>query len=60
MLQAGQFIQTVQERQGLRVACPEEIAYENQWIDDSGLLRNIEALGKTTYAHYLKGLLQKK
>ncbi len=60
MLQAGQFIQTVQERQGLRVACPEEIAYENGWIDDAGLLKNIEALGKTTYAHYLKALLQKK
>jgi len=60
MLQAGQFIQTVQERQGLRIACPEEIAYENGWIDDAGLLKNIEALGKTTYAHYLKGLLLKK
>ncbi len=60
MLQAGQFIQTVQERQGLRVACPEEIAFENEWIDDEGLQKNIEALGKTRYADYLKGLLIKR
>ncbi len=60
MLQAGQFIQTVQERQGLRIACPEEIAYENKWIDEDGLRRNIEALGKTTYAHYLRALLSKR
>lgn len=60
MIQAGLFIQTVQERQGLRVACPEEIAYENKWIDDAALMKNIEALGKTTYAHYLRALLSKK
>src|SRR5690606_32923741 len=57
MLQASQFVQTVQERQGLRIACPEEIAFRNGWIDENGLLSNIEALGKTVYADYLKALL---
>lgn len=57
MLQASQFVQVVQDRQGLRIACPEEIAYKSGWIDERGLLANIEALGKTTYADYLKALL---
>lgn len=58
MLQAAQFVQTVQERQGLRIACPEEIAYAQGWIDAEQLRRNIEALGKTTYARYLVSLLE--
>ncbi len=57
MLQAGQFVQTIQERQGLRIACPEEIAFESKWIDRVGLEKNITALGKTNYADYLRALL---
>ncbi len=57
MLQASQFVQVVQERQGLRIACPEEIAYRSGWIDDDDLAANIESLGRTTYADYLKALL---
>jgi glucose-1-phosphate thymidylyltransferase len=60
MLQAAQFVQTVQERQGLRVACPEEIAHAQGWIDDAQLLANIKALGKTSYARYLETLLAPK
>jgi glucose-1-phosphate thymidylyltransferase len=60
MLQAAQFVQTVQERQGLRVACPEEIAHAQGWIDDTQLLANIKALGKTSYARYLETLLGPK
>lgn len=59
MLQASQFVQTVQERQGLRIACPEEIAFENKWISPSELEKNIAGLGKTTYANYLKALLSR-
>lgn len=59
MLQASQFVQTIQERQGLRIACPEEIAFESGWIDATGLEANIAELGKTSYAAYLRGLLQK-
>lgn len=58
MLQAAQFVQTVQERQGLRIACPEEIAYAQGWIDDAKLRQNIDALGKTSYARYLASLLE--
>jgi glucose-1-phosphate thymidylyltransferase len=57
MLQASQFVQTVQERQGLRIACPEEIAFQSGWIDEAGLLKNIQDLGKTDYAVYLRRLL---
>jgi len=60
MLQAAQFVQTVQERQGLRVACPEEIAHAQGWIDDAQLLANIKALGKTSYARYLETLIAPK
>jgi glucose-1-phosphate thymidylyltransferase len=59
MLQASQFVQTIQERQGLRIACPEEIAFESGWIDSAGLEANIAALGKTSYATYLRALLGK-
>jgi glucose-1-phosphate thymidylyltransferase len=58
MLQAGQFVQTVQERQGLRIACPEEIAFESGWIDEASLEQTIKGLGKTSYADYLKQLLR--
>jgi glucose-1-phosphate thymidylyltransferase len=57
MLQASQFVQVVQERQGLQIACPEEIAFENGWLDRSGLEANIRALGQTDYARYLQRLL---
>ncbi len=58
MLQAANFVQAVQERQGLRICCPEEIAYRARWIDDQKLQENITALGKTTYANYLTKLLE--
>jgi len=58
MLQAAQFVQAVQERQGLRIACPEEIAYAQGWIDAAKLRQNIDALGKTSYARYLVSLLE--
>lgn len=57
MLQASQFVQTVQHRQGLQIACPEEIAFQQKWIDEEGLKKNIQDLGKTEYAHYLRSLL---
>jgi glucose-1-phosphate thymidylyltransferase len=57
MLQASQFVQTVQSRQGLRIACPEESAFQSKWIDQAGLEQNIRDLGKTEYANYLRALL---
>jgi len=53
LLQAAQFIQTVQERQGLRIACIEEIAWRLQYIDRDALTRIAKSMGKNDYGHYL-------
>lgn len=57
LLEAGQFIETLERRQGLKVACPEEIAYRNKWIDATQLERLAEPLSKNGYGQYLKRLL---
>jgi len=54
--EAGNFIQTVEKRQGLKVACPEEIAWRGGWISDADLLRLAEPLMKNQYGEYLKRL----
>ena len=53
LLEASQYVQTIEHRQGLKVACLEEIAYQNKWIDREQLLRRADALGKTGYGQYL-------
>jgi glucose-1-phosphate thymidylyltransferase len=53
LLQAANFIQTIQTRQGLQVACPEEIAYRLGWIDEDQLRRLAAELDKTDYGQYL-------
>jgi glucose-1-phosphate thymidylyltransferase len=58
LLQAGNFVETIQERQGLQIACLEEIAYQKGWIDAKKLLNQAERLGKTEYAAYLKRLVR--
>jgi glucose-1-phosphate thymidylyltransferase len=60
MLEAGQFIQTIERRQGLKVAAPEEIAWRNGWIDDAALERLAAPLAKSGYGQYLLGLLAEK
>lgn len=60
LLQASQFVQTIQDRQGLSIACPEEIAWRQGWIDDAQLSRLGEALSKNRYGQYLIELLSKK
>jgi glucose-1-phosphate thymidylyltransferase len=57
MLQAGQFVQTIEQRQGLRIGCPEEIAWLNDWIDDAQLAGLARPLEKSGYGRYLLGLL---
>jgi glucose-1-phosphate thymidylyltransferase len=59
LLQAAQFIQTIQARQGLMVACPEEIAYHKGWIDKDHLRQLAEPLAKTNYGQYLLQLLER-
>ena len=57
LLDAGQFIATLERRQGLKVACPEEIAYRQNWIDAAQLERLAEPLAKNGYGKYLQRLL---
>jgi glucose-1-phosphate thymidylyltransferase len=57
LLEAGQFIQTIEKRQGLKVACPEEIAWRQGWIDSAALERLAQPLIKSGYGQYLMGLL---
>ncbi len=56
LLEAANYIETIEARQGLRVACPEEIAYNNGWIDRSQLAALAEPLAKNGYGQYLMAL----
>ncbi len=58
MLEASQFIATVEHRQGLKVACPEEIAYRMKWIDAAQLEKLAQSLAKNGYGKYLFTLLK--
>jgi glucose-1-phosphate thymidylyltransferase len=58
LLEASHFIQTLEERQGLKVACPEEIAWRNGWIGDEALHALAQPLGKSNYGQYLTQLLK--
>jgi glucose-1-phosphate thymidylyltransferase len=58
MLQACNFVQTVQQRQGLMISCPEEIAYSAGWIDAEQVVRLGSALKKNHYGHYLISLVK--
>jgi glucose-1-phosphate thymidylyltransferase len=58
LLDAGQFIATLERRQGLKVACPEEIAYRAGWIDAAQVERLAAPLAKNGYGQYLLGLLR--
>jgi glucose-1-phosphate thymidylyltransferase len=57
LLDAGNFVRTLQSRQGLQVGCPEEIAWQQGWIDAERLARHAETFGKTDYGRYLRRLL---
>jgi len=57
MLEASQFIATLERRQGMKVACPEEIAFRQKWIDAAQLEKLAQPLAKNDYGRYLKNLL---
>jgi glucose-1-phosphate thymidylyltransferase len=57
LLEAGQFIATLEKRQGFKVACPEEIAWRNGWINDEKLVALAKPLEKSGYGTYLMSLL---
>jgi glucose-1-phosphate thymidylyltransferase len=58
LLEAGNFVQTIELRQGYKIACIEEIAFNNGWIDEEMLLDRASILDKSGYGSYLRGLLK--
>ncbi|EKE17960.1 MAG: hypothetical protein ACD_10C00192G0003 [uncultured bacterium] len=60
LLEAGQFIATIEKRQGLKVACPEEIAWRQNWVNDQQLEQLAQSYVKTGYGQYLLNLLKEK
>ncbi|MDR1656256.1 MAG: glucose-1-phosphate thymidylyltransferase RfbA [Deltaproteobacteria bacterium] len=59
LLEAGQFIQTIEKRQGMKIACPEEVAWRQGWLMDDDLKKLAEPLLKSGYGQYLLDLLDK-
>ncbi len=57
LMDASLFVQTVEKRQGFKIACLEEIAYNNNWISKQQLLAQADVLSKTDYGHYLRKLV---
>ena len=58
LMEAAGFVETIEKRQGLKVCCPEEIAWRNHWIDDAALRAMAEPLAKNGYGQYLFELLE--
>jgi len=58
LLEASQFVQTIEHRQGLKIACPEEVAWRLGWIDDAALARLAESIGTSSYGEYLYDLVR--
>ncbi len=57
LLDAGNFVRTLEMRQGLQTGCPDEIAYTSGWIDDEALMKRAELFAKNRYGYYLSQLL---
>ena len=60
LLDAGQFVATIEKRQGLKIACPEEIAWRNGWIHDAALLKLAAPLANSGYGTYLRRLIEEE
>lgn len=58
LLEASQFVAVIEKRQGLKVACPEEVSWRNNWITDTELEKLAEPLAKSGYGDYLQGLVR--
>ena len=60
LIEAGQFVQAIEERQGLKIACIEEIAFEQGWIDAKAVEAEADSMGKSAYAAYLREVLRRQ
>ncbi|AJQ99764.1 glucose-1-phosphate thymidylyltransferase RfbA [Hafnia paralvei] len=60
LLQASQFVETIETRQGYKIACLEEIAYNNQWLSEDELLKQAKLMAKNSYGQYLSQLVKVK
>jgi glucose-1-phosphate thymidylyltransferase len=60
LLDASLFIETIEKRQGLKIACPEEVAFRNGWIDAEQVQRLAQPLAKNEYGRYLLRMLQER
>lgn len=60
LLEAGMFVQTIENRQGMKIACLEEIAYKNGWLTIHQLLKTVEMIGKNSYGQYLLSFLEEQ
>jgi glucose-1-phosphate thymidylyltransferase len=58
LMEAASFVETIEKRQGLKICCPEEIAWRQRWISDEDLARQGESMAKNGYGRYLLELLQ--
>jgi glucose-1-phosphate thymidylyltransferase len=58
LIEAAEFVRTLEKRQGFKIACPEEIAWRMRFIDDDELAKAASKLGKSNYGQYLRGLTQ--
>jgi glucose-1-phosphate thymidylyltransferase len=58
LIQAGQFIEVIEKRQGLKIGCIEEIAYHNGWINETQLMKQATIYAKSGYGEYLKNLIK--
>ena len=58
LIEAGQFVSTIQNRQGFKISCPEEIAYRKKWINSDDLLKLVRSMPNTEYSGYLHNLVK--
>ncbi len=57
LIEAAEFVRTLEKRQGFKIACPEEVAFRMGMIDETGLARAVDKLGKSAYGEYLRGII---
>jgi glucose-1-phosphate thymidylyltransferase len=60
LLEASQYIETIERRQGLKVACPEEVAYRQAWVDAAAIEEIARPMLKNAYGQYLMAMLKEK